>query len=114
VIEKSGADPAQPQNMGYCLRRDALASMKFRLVAVALMLLCVQSTLLAQNLPLMGVPRLGKRPCAKWWLCISAFLAAVGKSSGRTFDTSAKRSMLRPRSAIISSTLRRLKVELCR
>ena len=37
-----------------------MASMKFRLVAVALMLLCVQSSLLAQNLPMMGVPRLGK------------------------------------------------------
>jgi len=37
-----------------------MASMNFRLVAVALMLLCVQSSLLAQNLPMMGVPRLGK------------------------------------------------------
>jgi protein involved in polysaccharide export with SLBB domain len=37
-----------------------MASMKFRLVAVALMLLCIQSSLLAQNLPMMGVPRLGK------------------------------------------------------
>jgi protein involved in polysaccharide export with SLBB domain len=35
--------------------------MKVRLVAVALMLVCcVQSSLLAQNLPMMGVPRLGK------------------------------------------------------
>ena len=37
-----------------------MASMNFRLVAVALMLLCVQSSLLAQNIPMMGVPRLGK------------------------------------------------------
>jgi protein involved in polysaccharide export with SLBB domain len=37
-----------------------MASMKFRLVAVVLMILCVQSSLLAQNLPVMGVPKLGK------------------------------------------------------
>lgn len=37
-----------------------MACMKFRLVAVALMLLCVQSSLLAQNLPMMWVPRFGK------------------------------------------------------
>ena len=37
-----------------------MVSMNFRLVAVALMLLCVQSSLLAQNIPMMGVSRLGK------------------------------------------------------